>query len=400
MGSEHTTGFLFCYTTIGVRTAFQVITNTRTKMLGKVAMVLTLLAALLPMERVEGGTVRSSYFINTPHNQTVTQGETVVLGCEVAPRSSTTSCSWTKSGSELSLDSRHWLEGCSLVEPGVPSILEAREGDWVEVDQGEELLLTCESQGGRPHAELQWRDAEGQRVFGHVQEHITRIGTSSTFKTVSTLRFNPLHPMAVTCTAHSEAFTKVASSRPLTVQLRRKVEEEEVNIKIGDNKELSCGDHEGTFKWTLNGKPVEGESGKVLSIEDFTADFENSVVRCLQEKVNGETRILRQFKLLTEKAEGKGGSQVRKPVQLQQTSEPGLQYDQPAQIASEKPTASGNIFTCVSEGEEDTDEAEYVWVNGRLEGKAKALKCKLVPGGVRKVKAMEKKLKAISKDLK
>merc|ERR1712004_633980 len=65
-------------------------------------------------------------------------------------------------------------------------------GDWVEVDQGEELLLTCESQGGRPHAELQWRDAEGQRVFGHVQEHITRIGTSSTFKTVSTLRFSPL----------------------------------------------------------------------------------------------------------------------------------------------------------------------------------------------------------------
>merc|ERR1711963_1118424 len=257
MGSEHTTGFLFCYTTIGVRTAFQVITNTKTKMLGKVAMVLTLLAALLPMERVEGGTVRSSYFINTPHNQTVTQGERVVLGCEVAPRSSTASCSWRKSGSELLLDSRHWLEGCSLVIGPVQGsdegsyvclvktstsqmesrpaslevLVEAGEGDWVEVDQGEELLLTCESQGGRPHAELQWRDAEGQRVFGHVQERITRIGTSSTFKTVSTLRFNPLHPMAVTCTAHSEAFTKVASSRPLTVQLRRKVEEEEVKLR-------------------------------------------------------------------------------------------------------------------------------------------------------------------------
>merc|ERR1712110_756193 len=86
-------------------------------------------------------------------------------------------------------------------------------------------------------------------------------------------------------------------------------------------------------------------------------------------------------------------------------SEPGLQYDQPAQIVSEKPTTSGNIFTCVSEGEEDTDEAEYVWVNGGLvkkgkQEKAKALKCKLVPGGVRKVKAMEKKLKIISKDLK
>merc|ERR1711874_836134 len=94
----------------------------------------------------------------------------------------------------------------------------------------------------------------------------------------------------------------------------------------------------------------------------------------------------RQFKLLTEKADGKEGSQVRKPIQLQQTSEPGLQYDQPAQIVSEKPTAPGNIFTCVSEGEEDTNEAEYVWVNGRLEKRVK--------------KAMEKKLKAISKDLK
>merc|ERR1712226_1413371 len=43
---------------------------------------------------------------------------------------------------------------------------------------------------------------------------------------------------------------------------------------------------------------------------------------------------------------------------------------------------------------------------GRLEKRAKkgkkgkGLKCKLVPGGMRKVKAMEKKLKAISKDLK
>merc|ERR1711990_1058400 len=184
------------------------------------------------------------------------------------------------------MDSRHWLEGCSLVIDPVqgsdegsyvcsvkPSNLEAREGDWVEVDQGEELLLTCESQGGRPHAELQWRDAEGQRVFGHVQEHITRIGSSPTFKTVSTLRFNPLQPMVVTCTAHSEAFTKVASSRPLTVQLRRKVEEEEVKVRIGANTELSCSHQGGIFKWTLNSKEIEGETGNILSIEDFTADF-------------------------------------------------------------------------------------------------------------------------------
>jgi len=404
---------------------------------------------LVPLLHVEGRTLKSKgskekeipHIVRNPSETSVIRGERVMLHCEVAPRSSVKSCSWSKSGREVSMDSRHWLEGCSLVidpvqgsdegsyvcsvktsnsqlesraaslevlvEPGVPSILEAREGDWVEVDQGEELLLTCESQGGRPHAELQWRDAEGQRVFGHVQEHVTRIGSSPTFKTVSTLRFNPLQPMAVTCTAHSEAFTKVASSRPLTVQLRRKVEEEEVKVKIGTNTELSCSHEGGIFKWTLNSQEIEGETRNMLSIEDFTADFDNSVVRCLQEKMNGETRMIRQFKLMQEEEE-EGGRGGRKPGRLEQVRE--MQYDQPVEEASEKPAASaGNIFTCVGEGEEEggsSGEFEYVWVNGRLEKrvkkakKGKGLKCKLVPGGMRKVKAMEKKLKAISKDLK
>jgi len=426
--------------------------------MGRLCLLALLLVSLL---QVEGRTLKSKgstakeipHIVRNPSETSVIRGERVTLHCEVAPRSSVKLCSWSKSGREVSMDSRHWLEGCSLVidpvqgsdegsyvcsvktsnsqlesraaslevlvEPGVPSILEARDGDWVEVDQGEELLLTCESQGGRPHAELQWRDAEGQRVFGHVQEHVTRIGSSPTFKTVSTLRFNPLQPMAVTCTAHSEAFTKVASSRPLTVQLRRKVEEEEVKVKIGANTELSCSQQGGTFKWTLNSNEIEGETGNILSIEDFTADFDNSVVRCLQEKMNGETRMIRQFKLMQEEddeeeddeeekeeeeEEGRGG---RKPGRLEQVKE--MQYDQPAaEEVSEKPAASaGNIFTCVGEAEDESSgEFEYVWANGRLEKRAKkgkkgkGLKCKLVPGGMRKVKAMEKKLKAISKDLK
>merc|ERR1719400_2535996 len=137
--------------------------------------------------------------------------------------------------------------------------------------------------------------------------------------------------MAVTCTAHSEAFTRVASSRPLTVQLRRKVEEEEVKVKIGANTELSCSHQGGTFKWTLNSKEIEGETGNILSIEEFTADFDNSVVRCLQEKMNGETRLMRQFKLMQEEEEEerKRGGQVSE-----------MQFDQPTEVVSEKPAAS------------------------------------------------------------
>ena len=407
------------------------IEKTRSKMMmGKVAMVLVVLAALLPMERVEGGTVRSAYFINTPKNQTATQGERVMMGCEVAPRSSITSCSWSKSGTEVAMDSRHWLQGCSLVidpvqgtdegsyvcsvktsnsqlesmaaslevlvEPGVPSILEAREGDWVEVEQGEELLLTCESQGGRPHAELQWRDAEGQRVFGHVQEHVTRIGNSPTFKTVSTLRFNPLQPMAVTCTAHSEAFTKVASSRPLTVQLRRKVEEEEVKLREGGSVRLELAENRGPYKWLLNDREVQGETGNSLVIEDFTPDYHNSVVKCIQEKFGGEARVLKIVRLLHDTS-----PEDKKP----RSRDYPVQDDQPVL----RGTKSGKaIFTCIGQdGEEGGEVPEYVWVDGMLQTRTRTAKdqngngyrCTVMTGGLKKMKQMEKKMKVMAKDL-
>ena len=284
-----------------------------------------------------------------------------------------------------------------LVEPGVPSILEAREGDWVEVDQGEELLLTCESQGGRPHAELQWRDAEGQRVFGHVQEHITRIGTSSTFKTVSTLRFNPLHPMAVTCTAHSEAFTKVASSRPLTVQLRRKVEEEEVKLREGGSVRLQLPENKGPYKWLLNDREVPGETGNFLDIEDFTTDYHNSVVKCIQEKFGGEARLLKIVRLVHDTSPDN-----RKP----RSREYSLQDDQPASN-NQGGKALREVFTCVREDDEGVGAPEYIWVDGALQTRTRiakdqdgdAIRCSLVKDGFKKVKLMEKKMKAMAKDL-
>lgn len=285
--------------------------------------------------------------------------------------------------------------------------MEAREGDWVEVDHGEELLLTCESQGGRPHAELQWRDAEGQRVFGHVQEHVTRIGSSPTFKTVSTLRFNPLQPMAVTCTAHSEAFTKVASSRPLTVQLRRKVEEEEVKLREGGSVKLQLAENRGPYKWLLNDREVEGETSNSLVIEDFTPDYHNSVVKCIQEKFGGEARVLKIVRLLHDTS-----TEERKP-RLHDTSSPpkeddddlGIQDDQPAVAADAN--MRRRLFTCVSE-DGVGGSPEYVWVEGRLETrvtkakdeKGRGYKCTLLPGGLNKVKKIEKKLKVMSKDLK
>jgi len=314
---------------------------------------------LLPLLQVEGKTLKLKpkssnekeipQIVANPSDASVIRGERVVLECEAAPRSSVKSCSWSKSGIKVSMDSRHWLEGCSLVidpvqgsdegsyicsvktsnsqlesraaslevmvEPGVPSILEAREGDWVEVDQGEELLLTCESQGGRPHAELQWRDAEGQRVFGHVQEHITKIGN-------------------------------------------------------------------------------------FLVIEDFTPDYHNSVVKCIQEKFGGEARVLKIVRLLHDKSPSKNR-------QEDENEDPDIQDDQPAVAADGK--MRRRLFTCVSDSEQDASGSpQYVWVDGKLETrvttakdeKGRGYKCTLLSGGLKKVKKIEKKLKVMSKDLK
>merc|ERR1719167_1516888 len=214
---------------------------------------------------------------------------------------------------------------------------------------------------------------------------------------LSTLRFNPLHPMAVTCTAHSEAFTKVASSRPLTVQLRRKVEEEEVKLREGGSVRLQLPENKGPYKWLLNDREVPGETGNFLDIEDFTTDYHNSVVKCIQEKFGGEARLLKVVRLVHDTSPDN-----RKP----RSREYSLQDDQPASN-NQGGKALREVFTCVREDDEGVGAPEYIWVDGALQTRTRiakdqdgnAIRCSLVKDGFRKVKLMEKKMKAMAKDL-
>ena len=377
---------------------------------------------------VSAGVVNSLYFVDTPSSQKVVRGSEAVLQCSASPSSSMVDCRWSKDGVLLSSSlPRHSMRGCSLVitpvlledegeyrcqvagrstspllssaatlevevEPGRPSIMEAREGDWVEVERGEEVLLTCESQGGRPHAEIQWRDAEGQIILGHAQEHITRIQHTNTFKTVSTLRFNPLQPMVVTCTAHSEAFPEVLRSNPLTVQLRRKVQEEQVMVRTGGSVTISIPENNGPYKWLLNGREVEGETSNSLDIEEFTPDYDMSLVKGVQEKFGGETRVLKLVRLVHDATPVK-----RKP----RVEEVEVQGDQPSNLAT---SGRKSLMTCTGE---EGREPKYVWVDGQLETsgplardqQGRRYRCTYVQGGVRKVKMMERKMKGMAKDL-
>ena len=49
-------------------------------------------------------------------------------------------------------------------QPGQPYIVEAQEGDTLLLEQGEEVELHCQSQGGKPPAEIHWWDGAGNRI--------------------------------------------------------------------------------------------------------------------------------------------------------------------------------------------------------------------------------------------
>merc|ERR1739838_165009 len=84
-------------------------------------------------------------------------------------------------------------------EPGQPYIVNIKDIDFKQMKEGEEVELQCVSQGGRPPAEIQWRDGEGRRIVSDVTEHVMRMEDRKTFKTVSTLKFKPNQSISVKC---------------------------------------------------------------------------------------------------------------------------------------------------------------------------------------------------------
>lgn len=54
-------------------------------------------------------------------------------------------------------------------EPGKPYIVQAKEGEEVVVEAGQEVELHCQSQGGKPPAEIQWWDDAGTRIVADMR---------------------------------------------------------------------------------------------------------------------------------------------------------------------------------------------------------------------------------------
>merc|ERR1712228_374474 len=102
-------------------------------------------------------------------------------------------------------------------EPGKPYIVQAREGEKVE--------LHCQSQGGRPPAEIQWWDQDGNRLVQEgnklsIQEFATKIQDKKTWLTISILKIVPNKPLVLKCTVFNDAFPTPKESEAIQVTIK------------------------------------------------------------------------------------------------------------------------------------------------------------------------------------
>eukprot|EP00092_Neocalanus_flemingeri_P006230 GFUD01006704.1.p1 GENE.GFUD01006704.1~~GFUD01006704.1.p1 ORF type:complete len:471 (+),score=143.04 GFUD01006704.1:104-1414(+) len=407
-----------------------------------------ILLFLVHTEHLTHGSPTGQYFLSTPHNTTVTAGHHARLACSVGNLAGT--CQWTRDGMPLGRGrnlagfSRYLLGGdrehvCDLTiepvlpldegeyrcqvsggdgvpaiasppaalsvnsEPGQPYIVQAREEDMMEVQEGEEVELECQSQGGRPPAEIQWWDGEGRRIVSDVTEHVKRMEDRKTFKTVSTLKFTPDQPMRIKCSAHNDQFPDTKQSDGMEVVFKETMRMVTKTLKEEESFEVKCEDNDSEklrYKWLINEKEILSESKNILKIEHFVKAHDKSIIKCFVEDDEGQRKVLKIVQLqLGYLDDTKGQHALARSQEETKITE----------SRKKKGTHTGinkkTVFTCVAEGETSV-EPKYVWISGKLEKTVEALddgdkkfKCKVVEGGYDKIKQMGNKMQGISKTL-
>ena len=406
--------------------------------------VSVLLVSLLETQNTVNGGPAPQYFISTPQNTTVTAGHRAMLSCSVGNIFGT--CQWTKDGLSVDGVSRYQLSSgrnglCDLTiepvlpidegvyqcqvsgghgvapissapvslivnrEPGQPCIVQAMENGVMEMKEGEEVELQCESQGGRPPAEIQWWDGEGRRIVSDVTEHVRRMEDKKAFKTISTLKLVPQHHISVRCTVSNEAFQEDKSSQILEVRFKGQIALENMYLSEGESFIIDCNSDESqamSYKWFINDKELFSENSKTLQIEHFVSAYDKSIVKCMGEGKMGEMEV---FKLVKLNLDSSRDNYIKTKEPFVLPSQIFLKNND-TKIKRKHFNARKTIFTCIAE-EENSEQPNYVWMNGQLEGKAVAeddenrkFNCEVVPRGYNKLKKMAQKTKFLSKTFK
>merc|ERR1712013_925958 len=171
----------------------------------------------------------------------------------------------------------------------------------INSEPGKPYIMQCESQGGRPPAEIQWWDGEGRRIVSDVTEHVKRMEDTNMFKTVSTLRFRPSTGQRVKCSAHNDAFRTGKVSDYIEIIIKGKPKVETKSLEDGDSVKIFCNNNKPLenkkFKWFINDVEIFDETKNYLEIEQFSKSYDRSRVKCAVKDENNEDKVIRIVEL-------------------------------------------------------------------------------------------------------
>lgn len=274
------------------------------------------------------------YFIEEPQDVTANIGDEVILVCKVGNREGL--LQWTKDGfglgttadlpgfprytltDDLSLrinpvsekdvgtfqcqvgsgeNSRPIRSRAAKISvqlpPGVPRILDGDNGV-ISVNAGGTGILECESQGGKPAADIEWTSGSGKALqLDSVNTRTIKDDETQTFKTVSSLRFQvgrDMHNKSIVCSATNIATTEArTTSVRLNVMYPPKVVSLGINtgagtVTEGDNVVLHCQADANpapfAYTWKKNGAVLPGQTSQYLKLDNIDRSFNNAVVEC------------------------------------------------------------------------------------------------------------------------
>eukprot|EP00092_Neocalanus_flemingeri_P005738 GFUD01006178.1.p1 GENE.GFUD01006178.1~~GFUD01006178.1.p1 ORF type:complete len:655 (+),score=165.53 GFUD01006178.1:182-2146(+) len=328
-----------------VNSCFVLMKETNSRMMLLVYLFLTVISN----STISGGST-AQHFLQEPENVRATLGEQIRLPCVV--KNKTGECQWTKDGFGLGTDpdlvgfSRYSLDissndSCDLIldpvqvedeglyqcqvgavpgaaaitsksvtvivnhEPGLPHILQTKHGDVMEVSEGQEIVLECESQGGKPAADIFWKHKDGTKVASEVVDVVTRMDDERLFKTYSILRFVPEKDEEILCTAFSEQFRAPRVSSGVKIRMKHKprieLEFSRDNLGEGDSFEVMCKAEAYPvnlrYDWFINDIAIVDETSEVLKIENIQRENDQMEIKCRAENEVGSSEAIKVLNL-------------------------------------------------------------------------------------------------------
>ena len=181
-----------------------------------------------------------------------------------------------------------------LTSPSRPEIIQAGDGEVLDVQEGHLVLLECTCLSSKPDVQLVWSNGKVAAEQFDIREDIRMLEDGLTWKTSSLFKFVPLEDLTVVCIAHGETLREQESSRPLQLRLHRNpkvtLTSSTVRLEEGGEGSFYCETSSSnvTFKWFFDNNEIAGEHSRQLRLVDLGREQDGASLTCQVENWLGK----------------------------------------------------------------------------------------------------------------